>query len=374
MRILQIITSMLTGGAEHLVVDVTRILREKGHDVDVCVFSGERTDFFEELEKTGCKIFVLSGGQNFYSLRFIPQLRRIMRRYDVIHTHNSSPQLFAAIANMGLNRRLITTEHNTDNRKRDSWLLSRIDRWMYKRYDKIITISQQAEDNLRAYLGKTGQHPALARVETIFNGVDVARIHDAGPYRDGELRDETGRPVRIVGQVNLIQVAAFRPQKDQKTLMDALGLLPENYVVWLVGDGELHNQLHRYAASLPWSGRIRFFGNRRDVPRLLQTATIVCMSTHYEGLSLSNVEGMSAGKPFVASDVEGVHEVTQGAGVLVAEGDASGFAAAFRQLHTDPTYYHDVATRCYQRAQQFDITRMVEEYEKVYDRIVKYEA
>ena len=45
MRILQVITSLMTGGAERLIVDITKRLREYGHVVDVVVFNGVETPF-----------------------------------------------------------------------------------------------------------------------------------------------------------------------------------------------------------------------------------------------------------------------------------------------------------------------------------------
>lgn len=364
--ILQVITSLLTGGAEHLVVQLVGLLRHQGYDVDVCLFCGQRSSFYEELEKTGCRIFVLTAKRSYYHPLHILRLRKIMKKYDIIHTHNSSPQLFAAIANIGLGKVLVTTEHNTDNRKRHCWAMAKVDRWMYKKYDRIITISNQAETNLQQYLSNSSNHPALGRIVTILNGVDVSSIYRAKAYQDGDLRDEHGEEVSISEVVNIIQVAAFRFQKDQKTLIDALQYLDEKYVVWIVGDGELREELHIYAASSAHRNRIFFFGNRNDVPRLLKTADIVCMSTHYEGLSLSNIEGMCAGKPFIASDVEGIHEVTAGYGILFPHGDAQALAGIIRQLHEDPVYYQEVAARCYSRAQQYDIQKMVEGYEQVY--------
>ena len=58
------------------------------------------------------------------------------------------------------------------------------------------------------------------------------------------------------------------------------------------------------------SDRVHFLGVRTDVPTLLKAADIVVMSSHFEGLSLSNIEGMAAGKPFVASDVDGIPNLT----------------------------------------------------------------
>lgn len=151
MRILHVITSLLTGGAEKLIVDLVPRLREIGHVVDVVVFNGIETPFLEELRKNkDVKVYLL--GKSFYDVRYIFKLRKIIHNYDIVHTHNSSPQLYATIANIGLHKRLVTTEHNTNNRKRNNLLLRIVDKWMYKQYEQIICISDKAAENLKDYL------------------------------------------------------------------------------------------------------------------------------------------------------------------------------------------------------------------------------
>lgn len=356
MRILQVITSLQIGGAEHVVVHLTKLLRKKGHTVDVVAFNGEETAFMRELEETGCRIYKF--GRGFYNLSYILKLRRIMREYDIIHTHNSSPQLFAAIANIGLGKTLITTEHNTSNRKRTHPILSRIDKWMYKRYNKIVCISQQAYDNLLVY-----DPDVKYKTSLIKNGVDVKRIYNSVPLKDSILLAEKNKYFII------LMVAAFRPQKDQQTLIEAVSFLPSKYHLWLAGDGECRQELEKMVMEKKLKERVTFLGNRSDIPGLLHTADVICLSTHYEGLSLSNIEGMSAGKPFIASDVEGVQEITRGAGILFKQGDSKTLANIIRKLSNDPEYYRQVAERCYQRALQYDIRKMVDAYEQVYQTV-----
>lgn len=381
MKLLHVITSLQTGGAEMLVVNLMPRFKTLGHEVGVVVFNGEHTALMERLEKEcpECKIYRL--GTSCYNPWHIIKLIGIMRKYDVVHTHNSSPQLFAAIANIFCRKKLITTEHNTNNRKRNHWLLAKIDRWMYTRYDQTICISDQAEENLRGYLGdkcsvmsvecsdgkktqnskpKT-QNSKLSikrrgNICTIYNGVDVEAIHLAQPIE--ELKTD---------KFVVVMVAGFRPQKDQDTLVKAMALLPkEQYEIWLVGDGVRKESVERLVLSLGVQDNVKFLGLRTDVPNILKTADVVVMSTHYEGLSLSNIEGMAAGKPFVASDVEGIHEVTEGYGVLFPHEDAEALAAIIQRLHDDENYYNEIAERCYERAKQFDISEMVARYNAVY--------
>lgn len=375
MKLLHVITSLQTGGAETLVVNLMPRFRALGHEVGVVAFNGERTTLMEQLEREcpQCKIYRL--GTSFYNPWYIVKLIRIMRKYDVVHTHNSSPQLFAAIANIFCHKRLVTTEHNTNNRKRGNTILSMIDKWMYPQYDKVICISDQAEENLREYLKndndndnecsvlsvqcsevKTQNLKLKTNITTIYNGVDVEAIHKAEPI-------ESLKSERFVA----VMVAGFRPQKDQDTLVRAMAKLPKDqYEVWLVGDGVRRDSVERLVLSVGVKDNVKFLGLRTDVANILKTADVVVMSTHYEGLSLSNIEGMAAGKPFVASDVDGIREVTRGYGVLFPHEDAEALAAIIQRLHDDADYYQQVAAKCYERAKQFDITEMVARYNSVY--------
>lgn len=358
MKILQVITSLRIGGAERLITTVVPRLRARGLDVDVALFDGAETDFKRQLQRTGCTIFSL--GSSMYSPLHILRLRRLMKHYDVVHTHNSSAQLYAALANVGLSTRLITTEHNTDNRRRHLKLLRPVDAWMYRQYEKIICVSRQVETNLRAYLPQLGAEQAT----TVYNGIDVAALQQAAP----------NPALRTTNRIVLIMVSAFRPQKDHATLLRALAQLPaEQYELWLVGDGECRQQVETLVGELHLTDRVRFFGNRADVATLLHTADIIVQSSHYEGFGLSALEAMAVGKPFMASDVNGLHEEVGGAGVLFPHEDARQLAEIILSLSpqkrpaatlTEPAA--SVVKACLARAQQFDIEKMVAQYAQIY--------
>lgn len=369
MKILHVITSLQTGGAETLVVNLMPRFKALGHEVGVVVFNGEHTALMERLEREcpQCKIFCL--GTSYYNPWYIVKLIRIMRKYDVVHTHNSSPQLFAAIANIFCRKKLVTTEHSTNNRKREKGgYLRIIDRWMYARYDKVICISEIAEEKLREYLNGNGNENvnenrvkvSVDNICTINNGVDVEGIHNALPIE--ELKTD---------KFVFVMVAGFREAKDQDTVVRAMAKLPKGqYEVWLVGDGVRKESVECLVLSFGLQDNVKFLGLRTDVPNILKTADAVVMSSHWEGLSLSNIEGMSAGKPFIASDVNGLREVTKGYGILFPHEDADALAEIIRKLHDTPDYYQQVADKCYERAKQFDIRMTVDAYNCVYKVII----
>lgn len=161
-------------------------------------------------------------------------------------------------------------------------------------------------------------------------------------------------------------MSSFREQKDQPTLIKSLNFLPNNIKLLLVGDGHLKINCEKLVNDLNLQNRVKFLGIRTDIPELLKTAVIVLLSSIYEGLSLSSIEGM-ASKLFIASDVPGLREIVKDYGLLFQQGNSKELADIVLRLNDDKEYYDEVADKCYQRAQEFDIHRMVERYVEVYN-------
>lgn len=352
MKILYVITSMRMGGAEKLVVALAAAMISRGHQVDVALFDGTQTELKSCLENTGCKIYSLSMGGSVYSPSLVFKLRKISKDYDIVHTHNSSPQLFAALANAFRKKpQLVTTEHSTFNRRRKMWWYKPIDRRMYRKYASTICISDIAYKKLTSYLGTS------SGIITINNGIDVLAYANAAA-------NEELKPSK--GNFAVVMVAALRAEKDQQTLIRAISLLPHNYRLWIVGDGPMRGFLENLARELNVEDRVVFFGWRTDVPQILKSADVVAMASHYEGLSLSSIEGMAVGKPFICSDVDGLREIVAGAGVLVKDSDSKGFADKIKELCLNKTYSSEVAEACYARAMEYDFSKMAEAYNNVY--------
>ena len=355
MRILHVITSLRIGGAEKLMVDLLPILRDLGNEVELAIFDGIHTQFVEELKKNGIKIHIFGVNINVYNPLHLIKLRSYFNHFDIIHTHNTSPQLFAAIDSIGKKTILCTTEHNTSNKRREIKGLKWADKWMYSRYQKIICISDQAEKNLRNYLNSTS-----SKIITIYNGVNLKSFINAQPNYSLK---------RNKDKIIITMVAAFRPQKDHQTLFKAFKLLPDNYELWLVGDGEIRKEVEQMCEEEGVKERTIFWGLRKDVPTILKTSNILVMSSHYEGLSLSNVEGMSCGRPFIASDVDGLREVVKGYGVVFPHQDYQTLAKEIIRLTEDKEYADQIIRQCQTKAAEYDIKVMAEKYNAVYQEL-----
>ncbi len=359
MNILQVITSLRMGGAEKLIADMVPLYREHGYEADVLLFDGSDTPLKKELEEKGIRVFQVGRSTKVYNPLIILKLVPYLRQYDIVHTHNTSCLYFVALAKLisGSLVRLVTTEHSTTNRRRETRWFRLVDRWMYGCYNAIITISGKATDMLSSYLAKAG------KIYTVYNGIHLSVFFNAGPFAKNEI---------MAGEFFLVSmVAGFREEKDQDTLIRAMALLPDNYSLCLVGDGVRRPVCEELVKKLGLERRVVFLGVRNDVPRLLKTSDVVVMSSHWEGFGLAAVEGMAAGKPVVASDVPGLAQVVDGAGILFPVEDARALAFHIEHLMNDQSWYQQIAGLCLQRASEYDIRKTVDAYEKIYEDLYK---
>ena len=197
------------------------------------------------------------------------------------------------------------------------------------------------------------------RFEIIGNGLNLNKIKQTIPYSKSDFFEDENAKI-------VIQVARFFEPKDHKTVIRALTYLPENVKLLLVGDGNLKTESEIVVNELQLQKRVQFLGVRTDVLALLKTADIIVLSSKHEGLSLSCIEGMASGKPFVASNVPGLKDVVENAGILFPLGDEKALADTVTKLLSDDNYYHQTVANCQQKANAFDIYKMVDSYINLY--------
>lgn len=282
-----------------------------------------------------------------------------MHKYDIVHVHLFPSQYWVAAAKIlsFSKAKLITTEHNTSNRRREIFAFKWIDRLVYRRYKRIIGCSNKVSELLISYLENE------KNIVSITNGIKLS------VYRDAKAISKTELLKIKSGCILLTMVAGFRESKDQDTLIRAMVNLPESFHLGLVGEGVRKADCERLVEELSLSERVHFLGLRNDVPGILKASDIIIMSSHYEGLSLSSIEGMASGRPFIASNVNGLKEITEGAGVLFEEGDASELAEKILFLINNPDKYQEVVQKCQQRASEYDIEKMVDRYIEIYKEV-----
>jgi glycosyltransferase involved in cell wall biosynthesis len=77
----------------------------------------------------------------------------------------------------------------------------------------------------------------------------------------------------------------------------------------IIGDGELAQELKRYASELQVENLVVFSGWRKDMPSLYKSLDVVALTSLNEGTPVTLIEAMAAGKPVIATDVGGVKDL-----------------------------------------------------------------
>ena len=364
MRVLQVINSLGTGGAEKLILDVIPKYNSLGLQVDVLLLWNNDHIFTQQLINSNCcKVFILNNSTNIkdiYKASNVFGIRRIMRDYDIVHVHLFPAQYLVGLANLGLGKKLIFTEHSTTNNRMSSKVLSMIDKYSYKFFTRIVSISDDVTKVLNKYLKDK------SKIFQIENGVDLNRIANAGSYKKSEISSDI-----FENDILIAQVSAFRKGKDQKTVVKALKYLPDNYKLLLIGDGseDEKNSVKLLVKELSLEKRVLLLGNRSDVPSLIKSTDINVLSSEFEGLSLSSVEGLASGKPFIASKVPGLVDVVEGAGILFELGNEKQLASIIAELMNNRNYYNQTVLSSQERAKRYDINVMVDHHIKLYERV-----
>jgi glycosyltransferase involved in cell wall biosynthesis len=146
--------------------------------------------------------------------------------------------------------------------------------------------------------------------------------------------------------VVVIQVSRLERWKGHLLHLEALGKLREmsGWAAWFVGgaqrpaEARYLEELKQRAAQLNIADRVRFLGQRPDVPRFLAAADIHCQpNTGPEPFGITFVEGLQAGLPVITTAMGGALEILDDScGILTPPGDAEALAGRLRELIENP--------------------------------------
>ena len=141
--------------------------------------------------------------------------------------------------------------------------------------------------------------------------------------------------------VAIVIAARMERWKGHDLLLESLAGLPAGkWEAWIVGgpqqpaEAPYYESLIARARQTGLSSRVRFLGQRPDVPRLLNAADVYCQpNREAEPFGLSFVEGLGAGLPVVTSNLGAAPEIVDATcGVLIEPGSVPALSAALGTL------------------------------------------
>lgn len=360
-----VITSMPVGGAETLLVELTRRMNRDRFLPELCCLK-----YFDTLGEALAKDVPAFTGllAHKYDFRVLGRLTRLLRRrwIDAVVTVGTGGdkmfwgRLAGRLAGVPV---ICSALHSTglpDHVELPNRLLAPIT-------DAFIAVAEPHAEYLAAHEGCPAQ-----KIRVIPNGVDVEKFHPRWPNH--ALQQEWGLDPRhpTVGIV-----AALRPEKNHEMFLYTAALIHRkmpDVQFLVVGDGKEREKLETLAHSLGVARSVRFVGTRSDIPKVLSLMDVALLTSHMEANPICLMEAMASEKPVVATRVGSVGEtVLDGrTGYLVAPGDSHAMALRVEQLLNHP---HQAASMGRAGREHilshWSIERMVQGYENLIEDIYR---
>jgi len=337
MKVLHISPGKLYGGVETLLVTLARyrhLCPAMEPEFAIC-FEGRLAEELRGLDAPVHPMGEVRMSRPQTVLRARRRMKSLLRSrsFDVVICHMAWPLVVFGVTIAAAHLPMVFWLHGATTGRH--WL----GRWARMRKpDLAIAPSRFTADTLPAmFPGLRGQviNYAVAAPDQSLRG-DRAAVRS-------EL--ETGSD-----SVVIIQASRLEEWKEQMVHLEALGNLRDlnEWSCWIVGGPQRQHEasylaaLKEFASRLGIVDRVRFAGQRADVPRLLAAADIYCQpNTGLEGLPIVFAEALYAALPIVSSNLGGFWEaVDDSCGALVPAGDSSALANALRRLIVDKDLRH----------------------------------
>ncbi len=296
---------------------------------------------------------VVLGGMGFLRIRDAMTVHGVLRKGApaILHAH-SGRALETALLARGRTGAPLVVSRRTAYPVRSGW--------KYRLADRVVAVSGAARGRLLA-AGVEAE-----RIVVVPDAVDPSRMR-SGPARNGGHRRAT-----------VLCAAAFSPEKDHATLLDAWKAVEVRCDAELLvaGDGPTRPAAERQAAGLGLA-RVRFLGWRDDVAELIAGSDVAVLSSTSEGLSTFLCEAQWCGLPVAATDAGGIPDVVVDGetGLLSPPGDAGALADGLVRLIEDRDFREACGRAGMERARRtFAPEAVVEAHLALYRELLEQAA
>ena len=296
MKILQIVPTLDTGGAEHFVAELSNELCRQGHHVEILTLYDVTEDNpLHQFLDSRIKTYSLKKKKGFEPRLFYSVWQFIHRRkFDVVHGHVGAIKYLTAAAFLCRGVKFVATIHSEARREAGA----SADKWSRKlmfgcKVCEPVTISNESEKSFEEFYGR--------KAEMIFNGVS-----EYVQKKEIRLKDRDTQTV-------FLHPASCQPVKNQQLLFSAFNrLLDKGYdakVVW-VGSNESFKSLYDSLEPL-MQRNVSFLGVVDNVRDYMKAADAMCLSSKMEGMPMTIIEAFSVGCVPICTPVGGCVNMIQ---------------------------------------------------------------
>ncbi len=352
-KVLLVVKSLACGGAERVVVNLAEGFVTSKMDVVVVTTDGEVPDYFE-----------LSGNIQRFSLvnwkkvnnpikrnwSLLRELRKIFKEEepDFIISFVHMVNLRAILAHIGLNSKLIITEHTSPLKAplAIQWRTTR--RILYPLCDRLVCVSE----------GVSAGFDWLRKRSVIYN--PIPKFSESQREKTNQIIGAVGRLHRAKGFDILIETFATVVEKRP------------NWQLHIYGDGEERAKLESLVRQHNLDESVMIKGFASDIAKAYRSMDLFVLSSRYEGLGLVLAEAQSLGVPCISFDCpSGPSEIIEDGidGLLIENGNKNRLAFSIIQLIDSPKKRKQLSLNGQDSAKRFQINSVIEEWLNLFNSL-----
>jgi len=347
--ILHISRTMDIGGAERIVYQLSSDLKDEFDSVHVASTGGL---WESELAAQGIqhhKILDIDSKNPVTVLKLLFSIHQIIKQkgITIVHTHHRMAAFYIRLLKL-VHPKLIHvyTAHNVFKDKLPLYGFA-------LKNAKSVAVGEAVNKNLKEDVGITDSR-------VIYNGVVLKET------------DEQVDEIISYDGIKLGCIARLSEQKGLTYLLDAMSLLTVKDIrLFIVGDGELRNELENKVKELHLQDSVTFLGYRKDIAECINSFDFCVLPSVFEGFGLVAIEAFMNSKTLVATDIPGLNEVvTNENGILVPVKDPIALAGAIDKLATDVALRNSLAFQAQKTYdEKFSYPMFLENYRALYREI-----
>ena len=393
MKIIYLLASLGSGGAERVVSLLANRMCEDGHDIQiVCLkYNDVYYALHDKIKVVAATVHASNRIMELFWLRKYIQ----KEKPDVVIPFTEGVYCFTILALLGTRIPIIASE------RLDPAAMS-LPRKFLKRlllpYADWLVVQTES---IKAYFPKRIQK----KTSVIYNPVNEEAIENhrmdsrvqsskrkrADSYdhsghdfchnssNQTSLTDLVAPKIQSSKQNRIISVARLYPQKNQKMMIEAFARIADEFPDWqlvIFGEGPLRSSLELLVKSLQLDGRVLLPGRTEHVIEELRKSKIFCLSSDYEGMSNSMIEAICVGLPIVSTKVSGTKELVEekGTGLLVELNDVDSMAIALKKLIGDDSLRKEMCVNGKNVAKLFKLETIIANWYQLIGQLNNHES
>ena len=352
-KIAMVLNSFGIGGGEKIAVQLAAYLNKNKFDVTLFVQVSDPNNALSDYARSLNINCLFMGYDHGWSLTNFIEFSKKIKSFDpdIIHTHMDvrSPFIWAKINRKPLIYSLHCQPWRITNWKEKFLIRHSVNSNRFFVIGCANTISDEFVNIFKI---------VPERIFTIYNPIDCVKYHSNRNYNSKK--------------IIFISVGRLIPCKNHNLLIRSFARLEKSYPnveLWLIGDGNLREELKATAKKLGVIKKVIFHGIVNNIPDMLSQADVFVMSSDTEACPISMLEAMASGLPIISTKVGGIPELVENNGLLVEVQNEKAMFEFMYAMCINPKQRQQMGDALSLRANKFDKSRVVRLYECLYEDI-----